>query len=51
MSDEEIEAKFLDLATDRIGETAAREVAALCWDLDQIDDVARIIDLCAGSST
>lgn len=50
MSDEEIEAKFLDLATDRIGEKAAREVGALCWDLDQIDDLARIIELCAGSS-
>jgi 2-methylcitrate dehydratase PrpD len=50
MSDAEIDAKFLDLATDHIGAGSAREVSALCWDLDQIDDLSRIIDLCAGGS-
>jgi 2-methylcitrate dehydratase PrpD len=50
MSDEEIEAKFLNLATTRISERSAREVCALCWELDQVEDVAQIVDLCAGDS-
>jgi 2-methylcitrate dehydratase PrpD len=46
MSDEELEEKFLDLATSRIGHDAAREVADTCWRLEECDDLARIALLC-----
>jgi 2-methylcitrate dehydratase PrpD len=49
MSDDEIEAKFLDLATERIGEIHARSVADMCWHLDELADLGEIAKLCAGT--
>ncbi|MGH3326399.1 MAG: MmgE/PrpD family protein, partial [Streptomycetales bacterium] len=50
MTDEEIEAKFVDLATPRIGADAAHQVVEHCWRLDQCADVAEIARLCRGRS-
>jgi 2-methylcitrate dehydratase PrpD len=51
MSDDEIQAKFLDLAIDRIGAAAAHETCDLCWRLDELDDVARVVALCVPGKT
>ncbi|MQA97695.1 MAG: MmgE/PrpD family protein [Streptosporangiales bacterium] len=48
MTDQEIEAKFADLAAPHIGDDAARRVLELCWRLDACDDVGEIARLCAG---
>jgi 2-methylcitrate dehydratase PrpD len=48
MNDEEIEAKFVDLAAGRIGPEVARAVVAKCWRLEDCDDVAEIAHLCRG---
>ena len=48
MTDEEIEGKFIDLATPPIGPDAAHDVASRCWRLEDSDDVAEIARLCRG---
>jgi 2-methylcitrate dehydratase PrpD len=48
MSDDEIEAKFLELATPHIGEDPARRVAEMCWHLEEQPDAGEIAGLCAG---
>ncbi|MGH2775732.1 MAG: MmgE/PrpD family protein [Actinomycetota bacterium] len=48
MSDDEIEAKFLDLAAERVGDEIARRVAEICWNLEHQDDVGAIARLCEG---
>ncbi len=50
MSDQEIEAKFLDLASPRIGSDAAREVAAKCWRAEELPDIGAIARLCRGGA-
>ncbi|MQB01947.1 MAG: hypothetical protein GEU78_17045 [Actinobacteria bacterium] len=50
MTDDEIEAKFLDLASPVIGTEAARDVATTCWRVEELDDFARIATLCRGRS-
>jgi 2-methylcitrate dehydratase PrpD len=49
MSDEEIEAKFMELAEERVGDEAARRVAEKCWDLEHQGDVGAIVKLCEGA--
>jgi 2-methylcitrate dehydratase PrpD len=49
MSDDEIEAKFLELAGARIEGDTARHVAEKCWDLEEQSDVGEIARLCAGA--
>jgi 2-methylcitrate dehydratase PrpD len=46
LSDDELEEKFLDLATPRIGGEAAREVAERCWGMESCRDLGRIARLC-----
>jgi 2-methylcitrate dehydratase PrpD len=46
LSDDELEEKFLDLATPRIGHETAREVAQMCWALEECRDVGKIARLC-----
>ena len=48
MTDDEIETKFLDLATERLGSGDARRVAEMCWNLERQDDLGAIVRLCAG---
>ncbi|MGH2778930.1 MAG: MmgE/PrpD family protein [Actinomycetota bacterium] len=48
MSDDEIEAKFLELAAASIGEDSARRVAGMCWTLEKQSDAGEIARLCAG---
>ena len=48
MSDDEIEAKFLELATAHIGDDAAKSVAEMCWTLEKQPDAGEIARLCAG---
>jgi 2-methylcitrate dehydratase PrpD len=48
MSDDEIEAKFIDLAADRLGDDDARRVAEMCWSLEHQGDVGVIVKLCGG---
>ncbi|MGH2699371.1 MAG: MmgE/PrpD family protein [Actinomycetota bacterium] len=48
MSDAEIEAKFLDLATEHIGTASARQVADMCWHLEETD-LGAIVKLCSGT--
>lgn len=48
MTDDEIEAKFLDLATERLGTDDVRRVAEMCWDLERQDDLGAIAKLCEG---
>jgi 2-methylcitrate dehydratase PrpD len=48
MSDDEIEAKFLELAAASIGEDSARRVAEMCWHLEKQPDAGEIARLCAG---
>jgi 2-methylcitrate dehydratase PrpD len=50
MSDEEIEEKFLDLAAPVLGSSAAKEVAARCWRLEDLDDFGLIARMCRGRS-
>jgi 2-methylcitrate dehydratase PrpD len=49
MSDEEIEAKFIDLASSIIGVDRALDVAARCWRIDDCPDTAEVVQLCRGS--
>ena len=49
MSDDEIEAKFLELAAARIGDDAAGRVADMCWNLEVHPDAGEIARLCAGA--
>jgi 2-methylcitrate dehydratase PrpD len=46
LSDDELEEKFLDLATSRIGGVAAREVVQTCWGLESYRDLGSIARLC-----
>jgi 2-methylcitrate dehydratase PrpD len=48
MTDDEIEAKFMDLAVDRLGDDAARRVVEMCWNLEREGDVGAIVKLCGG---
>lgn len=48
--DEEIESKFLAVAEPALGDTAAREVLGLCWQVDQVDDVSPIIRAMVGAA-
>jgi 2-methylcitrate dehydratase PrpD len=48
MTDDEIEAKFLGLAAERLGNEEARKVAEMCWDLEHQRDVGAIVKLCGG---
>jgi 2-methylcitrate dehydratase PrpD len=48
MPDDEIEAKFLDLAAAVLGPAAARELAERCWRLDEEPDVEPVMALAAG---
>lgn len=48
LTDGELDAKFVDLATPRIGSEAARRVAEMCWRIDEFDDAGEIARLCAG---
>jgi 2-methylcitrate dehydratase PrpD len=50
MTDDEIEAKFFELAVPVIGAEAAREVTTKCWRLEELDDVGQIAALCRGRS-
>ncbi|MGH3342059.1 MAG: MmgE/PrpD family protein, partial [Carbonactinosporaceae bacterium] len=50
MTDDEVETKFVDLATPRIGAGAAQHVVRLCWRLDRCADVAELARLCRGRS-
>jgi 2-methylcitrate dehydratase PrpD len=47
MSDEELEAKFLEAATPVIGPGGARRIADLCWTLEEQDDVIELMTLAA----
>lgn len=49
MTDSEIEAKFLDLATPVLGENVARTVAARCWEIEECDGIGQIAHLCRGA--
>lgn len=49
MSDDELEEKFLDLAGAVLGAGAARRLADLCWDLENVDDVTTLMALASGS--
>jgi 2-methylcitrate dehydratase PrpD len=49
MSDDEIEAKFLELAAARIGDDAAGRVVEMCWNLEGQPDAGEIARLCAGA--
>jgi 2-methylcitrate dehydratase PrpD len=49
MSDDEIEAKFTELAATRIGPDAAHRLADLCWRLDELADVGEIARLAKAS--
>ena len=49
MSDDEIEEKFLDLAGAVLGADAARRLADLCWDLENVDDVTTLMALASGA--
>jgi hypothetical protein len=48
MTDDEIEAKFMGLATDRLGDDDARRVVEMCWNLEREGDVGAIVKLCGG---
>ena len=48
MSDDEIEDKFMDLASERIGAGSARRVADMCWNLERQNDAGAIAALCEG---
>jgi hypothetical protein len=48
MTDDEIEAKFMDLAVDRLGDDDARRVVEMCWNLEREGDVGAIVTLCGG---
>jgi 2-methylcitrate dehydratase PrpD len=50
MTDAELEEKFLDLAETRIGPHAAQEVAAKCWQVEDLDDFGNLARLCRGRS-
>jgi len=50
MSDEEIEAKFTELAAPRVGRDAARRLADVCWRLDEHVDVADVARLARGGT-
>ncbi len=45
-TDEELEQKFLYLATPVLGEEKARRLVELAWDLDRIESVQDILNLC-----
>lgn len=48
MTDEEIEAKFMDLASPRLGPDVAQKVVEKCWRLEECEDVGEIARLCRG---
>jgi len=48
MTDDEIEAKFMSLAGERLGDDDARRVAEMCWNLEHQSDVGAIVKLCGG---
>jgi len=48
MTDDEIEAKFMDLSADRLGDDDARRVVEMCWNLEREGDVGAIVKLCGG---
>jgi 2-methylcitrate dehydratase PrpD len=48
MTDEEIEAKFIDNAEQSIGIDAARSAVDRCWHVEDCGDVAEIAELCRG---
>lgn len=49
MTDDEIEAKFLDLAGDCLGPDTARRLVDICWHVETRDSVAEIARLAAGN--
>ena len=51
MSDDELEGKFLDLAGVVLGPSRARQLADLCWDLENVADVTSLMALASGSET
>jgi 2-methylcitrate dehydratase PrpD len=50
MTDDEIEAKFLHLATPHIGSERARMVADKCWRLHESHDTGELARLCRGEA-
>ncbi len=42
MSDQEVEAKFLEQAEPRLGETGARSLLDMLWNVDEVDDLSRL---------
>jgi 2-methylcitrate dehydratase PrpD len=50
MSDDEIEAKFTELAAPRVGRDAAQRLVDICWRLDDHGDVADIARLAKGDA-
>jgi len=43
MSDEQLEAKFLDLSSGILGEVKAREVIAKCWNIQEVSDMGDFV--------
>ena len=48
MSDDELEEKFLDLAGMVLDPSRARQLADLCWDLENVDDVTVLMAIASG---
>ena len=51
MDDAELEAKFLDCAAPVVGAGVAQRIAALCWSLDEQEDVTDLMVLTASEVT
>ena len=49
MSDDELSAKFLDLATPVLGESASGDILDRLWRLEEVDDIAELVGRCAAS--
>lgn len=47
MSDEALEGKFTANAVTAVSEARAREIASTIWDLDRVEDIRDLVELCA----